>query len=133
MKTFANLMWALLGGFVAALLWVLFGTILCISVIGFPFGIQCFKMAGLNLAPFGKNVEMHMASHMFANVFWMIFFGWEIALVNTVTGLIFAVSIIGIPFALQCFKIAALALYPFGATVSEGAGDQSRSTAFQAA
>lgn len=96
---------------------VLLGVILCITIIGIPFGKQCFKFATITLAPFGKTVNLNFSKHPVANVLWLIFFGWEMFLGYVASGVISCVTIIGIPFGIQAFKFGTLALIPFGATV----------------
>ena len=117
MKLIANIIWMLFGGIWLALLWLLFGIVLCITVIGIPLGLQCFKFAKLSLAPFGKKVDLNFSEHPIANLRWMFICGWEIALVYLVMGLINCITIIGIPRGIQCFKFMKLAFFPFGAKV----------------
>jgi uncharacterized membrane protein YccF (DUF307 family) len=114
-----NLIWLLLGGLIAAVLWFLSGLILCVTVIGIPFGLQCFKIAGFVLWPFGKEIELgHFgAGGLIFNIIWLIVFGWEFALTHLVIGLLFCITIIGIPFGIQHFKFAKLGLIPFGAKI----------------
>lgn len=118
MRLIGNIIWIILGGIWTALMWLLFGLLLCITIIGIPFGKQCFKMAKLTLAPFGKKVDINWGEHKIINTIWMILFGWEMALAYIVTGLICMVTIIGIPFGLQSFKMAKLGFIPFGARVN---------------
>jgi len=118
MKTLGNLIWFIFFGLILALLWVMSGIVCCITIIGIPFGIQCFKLAGLSLWPFGKEIiygSMGVGS-LLGNILWILFFGWELALAHLMAGLICCITIIGIPFGLQCFKIAQVALLPFGAS-----------------
>jgi uncharacterized membrane protein YccF (DUF307 family) len=120
LRFLGNLAWLLLGGIVIAFLWILVGVILCMTIIGIPFGIQCFKLAGFQLAPFGQHVEVSGTggcSMVFGNLIWILLFGWELALLNAAVGVVFAVTIVGIPFAVQSFKLATLSLAPFGMTV----------------
>lgn len=119
MSLLGNLIWLLFGGIIAAIGWFVSGLILCITIIGIPFGVQCFKISALVLWPFGKEVELGNfgAGGLLLNIIWLIFFGWELALAHFITGLIFCVTIIGIPFGLQHFKLAKLGLIPFGANI----------------
>ena len=116
MSFLGNVIWFVFGGLFGAIGWFLSGLILCITIIGIPLGLQCFKMAKLQLAPFGKEVKTHNdgAISFLANVLWLIFFGWELCIANLVSGLLFTITIIGIPFAKQSFKMAKLSLMPFG-------------------
>ena len=117
MKTIGNILWFLFIGIGAALSWFFLGLLLCITVIGIPFGKQCFKMASLSLFPFGKTVNSNFGSHPIANIIWAVLFGWELALGYLFAGVIFCITIIGIPSGIQCFKIMKLAFFPFGAKV----------------
>jgi uncharacterized membrane protein YccF (DUF307 family) len=114
-----NILWLLLGGIIAFILWVIAGLILCITIIGIPFGIQCFKIAEFVLWPFGKEIELGNfgAGGLLLNIIWLLFFGWEFAIFHVVIGLILCITIVGIPFGLQHFKFAKLGLIPFGARI----------------
>ncbi len=119
MRFLANVIWFILGGLWLGIAWALLGLLLCISIIGIPLGMQCFKAAALNFAPFGKRVNTHFERHPIANLLWVILVGWEMALGYLFAGILCCVTIIGIPLGLQAFKMTALALLPFGATVTE--------------
>lgn len=113
-----NLIWICTGGICTALGFLLVGLVCCITIVGIPLGRQAFKMAGLTLAPFGRTVIYGGgAPSLIANVFWVLLFGWWAALVYLLGGVIYCISIVGIPFGLQLFKMAKLALFPFGASV----------------
>lgn len=119
MSVFGNIIWIVCGGLISAIAWSVAGLLCCITVIGIPLGIQCFKIAGLSLAPFGREVEngnLH-AGNIILNILWIALLGWELCLLHLGVGLVMCVTIVGIPFGLQHFKLAALALLPFGATV----------------
>ena len=118
MKTIGNILWFLFTGLGSCLAWLGTGLLWCITVVGIPFGLQCFKMAGLYAWPFGKDVKGDFGKHPIANVIWFIFGGFGLALSMAVMGLLWCVTVIGIPFGLQCFKLAKLALAPFGAKVN---------------
>lgn len=118
MTILGNILWIILGGFLNALAWVIAGLLWCITIIGIPVGVQCFKIAGLSLCPFGKEVRYEGGAGSFLlNVIWFIFGGLEIALPTFLWGCILCITIIGIPFGKQFFKLAKLALCPFGAEV----------------
>jgi len=118
MKTIGNLLWFIFGGFWVAFGWFIVGLVWSVTIIGLPVGLQCFKFAKLTLWPFGKEITYSSgAGNILVNILWLIFGGFELALAAAVSGLCFCVSIIGIPFGLQMFKIAKLALLPFGAKV----------------
>lgn len=115
-----NIIWLIFGGILAAILWTLAGIILCVTVIGIPFGVQCFKITRFVLWPFGKEIELGNfgAGGIILNIIWLVVFGWEFALTHLIIGLMFCVTIIGIPFGLQHFKFAKLGLIPFGAKIT---------------
>ena len=117
MKTIGNILWFLFFGLWSAISWFGLGLLWCISIIGIPFGIQCFKIAGLVIWPFGKNVTSNFGKHPIANLIWIIFGGLELAIGYVIGGVICYITIIGIPFGKQCFKLASLSLAPFGADV----------------
>lgn len=117
MKLIANILWIIFGGILIALAWLILGALLCVTIIGIPFGLQCFKMATLSIAPFGKKVDIQFSKHPIANILWAIFFGWEMCLCYIAAGIVLCITIIGIPFGLQVFKMATLALLPFGANI----------------
>lgn len=117
MSCLGNIIWIILGGLVSAVSYLLLGVVWCITLIGIPFGLQAFKFAGLVLAPFGKNVSSDFGKHPIANVIWLIFGGFAVALSHFIVGIVFCVTIIGIPFGLQSFKLGKLACCPFGATI----------------
>ena len=117
MKFLGNIIWFILVGLWTAIGYFVAGILLCITIIGIPFGMQCFKIASLVLTPFGQNVKTHFEKHPIANIIWLLLFGWEIAIGYIMAGIIFCITIIGIPFGKQCFKLAALSLIPFGANI----------------
>ena len=119
MKTLGNILWFLFGGFLLWLEWSIAGLLLCITIIGIPAGKQCFKMAKLSAAPFGKELDYTAAGagSVLLDVLWVLIFGWEIAVTAAVNGVLWCITIVGIPFGKQFFKIAKLALTPFGARV----------------
>ena len=118
MRTLGNILWFLFGGLIGGLAWTLAGCIWCITIIGIPFGLQCFKFASLAFFPFGKDVVYGGGGVSFlANIIWLIFFGWEMALGYLALGAGWCITIVGIPVGLQCFKMAKLSLMPFGADV----------------
>lgn len=118
MRLIGNLLWIILGGLISALAWLVVGCLWCVTVIGIPVGLQCFKLSSISLNPFGKEIIYEGGAVSFIlNVFWFLFGGIEMALINFLFGLLLCVTIIGIPFGKQFFKIAKLALCPFGAVV----------------
>ncbi len=119
MSIIGNIIWLVFGGIIGAVLWFISGLVLCVTIIGIPFGLQCFKIASLVLWPFGREVELGNFGFggMIFNIIWLIVFGWEFAIGHLVIGLLFCVTVIGIPFGLQHFKFAKLGLIPFGARI----------------
>jgi len=119
MRFLGNILWLILGGIVLSVLWMVSGLVLCVSIIGIPFGIQCFKIAGFVLWPFGREIDPGYFGFggLIMNIIWLILFGWEFAISHLVFGLLLCVTIIGIPFGLQHFKLAKLGLIPFGARI----------------
>ena len=118
MRTLGNLLWFLFGGLIGGLSWLLAGCILCITIIGIPLATQCFKFASLAFFPFKKEIVYGGGGvSLIANIIWLLLFGWEMALGYLVLGLLWCITIIGIPVGQQCFKLARLALLPFGAQV----------------
>ena len=123
MNLLLNIIWLILGGFIVVLAYLLGGILLCITIVGIPFGIQCFKLAGLALAPFGREIREKEppggALAVFMNVIWIILPGLELAIFHLVLALIFALTIIGLPIAAQHLKMTLLALIPFGFEVRD--------------
>ena len=117
MKTLGNVIWFIFTGLWYFLTYSLAGLIFCITIIGIPFGIQCFKLAKLMAWPMGREVLSDFGKHPIMNILWAIFFGWELAVSFVVYGCIYCVTIVGIPFGIQCFKLAKLSFLPFGANI----------------
>lgn len=118
MGCLGNLIWFLCGGLLQGLSWTFAGLLWCITIIGIPIGRQCFKFASVAFFPFGKEVQYGGGTiSLLANIVWLIVSGIPLAIGAAVNGLLLCITIIGIPFGLQCFKIAKLALMPFGATI----------------
>ena len=118
MSLLGNIIWFIFIGIWSGMGWIVAGLICCITIVGIPLGRQCFKMAGLTFCPFGKEVLYGGGTMSFlANVWGIVFLGWELALYYLIMGLICCITILGIPLGKQCFKMAKLALMPFGASV----------------
>ena len=118
MNFLGNIIWLIFGGFFAALGYLFGGIALCITVIGIPWVLQCFKLAGLVLWPFGKEVVSSSNSSgclsVLANIIWIVCGGFYTALVHIFFGILLFITIIGIPFARQHFKLVEISLMPFG-------------------
>jgi uncharacterized membrane protein YccF (DUF307 family) len=124
MRLLLNLLWMTVGGgLVIALQYALGGLLLCLTVVGIPFGLQCFKLALLALLPFGKDIQEDPSLGpqgllgLLMNLIWLIFGGLTTFVSHVVLAFGLAVTVIGIPFALQHIKLAVLALFPFGRRV----------------
>lgn len=117
MKTIGNVIWLLLTGLETALAWFFLGIIWCVTIIGIPFGKQCFKLARVAIWPMGTKVSTDFGKHPIANVIWLIFGGIGLGFGFIFAGILWCITIIGIPFGKQCFKLAKLGFIPFGATV----------------
>ena len=121
LKVIGNILWLLLAGLLMAIAYVVAGIIMCITIIGIPFGIQSFKLAGYALWPFGRmvlqRVDRDPALSCLGNGLWFVLAGLWLAIGHLITGLLLCITIIGIPFGIASFKLAGLALAPFGKIV----------------
>jgi uncharacterized membrane protein YccF (DUF307 family) len=122
MSLLGNILWIILGGGIILFLeYLLAGLVLCITIIGIPFGIQCIKLSFLALLPFGKEIRHEDGAvgclSTFMNLIWILIGGVWIALTHLIFAVICAITIIGIPFAKQHIKLASFSLVPFGKKV----------------
>lgn len=121
MSTLGNLLWIIFGGFIIAIEYVISSLLLMVTIVGIPFGFQTLKLADLALWPFGRDTRSNNFSTgclgTIMNLIWIIVGGFWIFLTHLVLGVILSITIIGIPFGQQHFKLAALALTPFGREV----------------
>lgn len=120
----ANLIWAICGGIVFALCYWLAALIYCVTIIGIPFGVQLFKLGNMMIHPFGYSIESgegigEGCISLLLNVIWIIFGGIELALIHLCIGILFCITIVGIPFGLKHFQLAWLALVPFGKSIEK--------------
>jgi len=124
MNPIGNIVWFVFGGWLLFLLYFAGSILLCITIIGIPFGIQTFKLAFLSLAPFGSSVVPGARSsgclYLIMNIIWIFTVGIEIAVLHIVLGVLFGITIIGIPLARQHFKLAFLGFIPFGNDIVPG-------------
>ena len=123
MSILGNILWIIFGGGAVLFIeYILAGVGLCLTIIGIPFGVQSFKLSLLALFPFGKEIiyteSASSCLSVVMNIIWLLFGGIWIALTHIIFGVLCAITIIGIPFALQHLKLAALSLTPFGHTYS---------------
>jgi len=125
MSLLGNIIWLLLGGIFACLTYLIAGLSLCLTIIGIPFGIQSFKLGIAILAPFGMEIvplpDADSPLRIIFNIIWLILFGWEIAVGHVFWGVVLCITILGIPFGMQHFKLVPLALWPFGRTLQRTA------------
>lgn len=120
MKLLGNIVWLLFGGLLLAASWFFIGLLLCVTIVGIPFGIQAFKMASLTLTPFGKRVINRGGVSTIWNLLWIVLLiGPMLSLGYVISGFICCCTIVGIPFGIQSFKMAKLALWPFGSEIVE--------------
>ncbi len=121
MNLLGNLIWLVCGGFFSALGYAVAGFVFCCTIIGIPFGIQCFKIAGFVLFPFGKTIISKPGNtgclSVLFNIIWIVSGGLYTAFIHVVFGLLLFITIVGVPFARKHFELAALSLTPFGKEV----------------
>lgn len=136
MKIVGNVLWLVLAGFWLAIGYVVAGVVNCLTIIGIPFGIQSFKLAGYALWPFGRTVveipNRDVGLGCLGNGLWFIFGGFWLALTHVLLGLVLCVTIIGIPLGIVSFKMARLALAPFGKRIVKTSAIPPGSTVFVA-
>jgi uncharacterized membrane protein YccF (DUF307 family) len=118
MKILGNILWLIFGGLIVAVKYFLASILLMITIIGIPFGLQTIKLGVLALWPFGHEVvdkpESDGCLNVFMNVLWILIGGIWICISHIFWGLILYITIIGIPFGKQHFKLAKISLVPFG-------------------
>ena len=118
MSLLGNIIWLIFGGLFSGLGYILGGLILCLTIIGIPFGLQTIKLGIATFTPFGKRVVASAKADSFLfillDIIWVVLFGWEIAIVHLVSALILAITIVGLPFAKQHIKLLTIAFLPFG-------------------
>jgi uncharacterized membrane protein YccF (DUF307 family) len=118
MNFLGNLIWLIFGGLVIAIEYFIGSILLMITIVGIPFGIQTLKMGALALWPFGRDTRVHDRAsgclYILMNIIWLLCGGLWIAITHALFGLLLCITIIGIPFGLQHFKLTAIALNPFG-------------------
>jgi uncharacterized membrane protein YccF (DUF307 family) len=118
MNLLGNLIWLIFGGIIISIEYLIGSILLMITIVGIPFGLQTLKMASLSLWPFGRDTVVHTRAsgclYILMNILWLITGGICIAITHAIFGLILCITVIGIPFGLQHFKLTAIALSPFG-------------------
>lgn len=122
MSFLGNIIWIIFGGIFIFFQYIFGGLVLCLTIVGIPFGLQCFKFAIVGLAPFGVKISDTSSNvgclSTIMNIIWLIFGGIGIVLTHLLFGLLFCITIVGIPFGLQHFKLMNLAFSPFGKSIS---------------
>ena len=118
MSLLGNIVWLIFGGLITAVGYMLGGLLMCLTIVGIPFGVQSIKLGFAMLTPFGREVVGKERPTGFLGVvmtiIWVVLFGWEIAVAHLLHALLMAITIIGLPFAHQHLKMVVLALFPFG-------------------
>jgi len=121
MRLLLNVLWFIFGGWISGTLWIFAGLLLAITVVGLPWTPAAFRIASFSYWPFGRIVierDPGVGSGCL-NILWLVLAGWWLALHHIVLAIPLAISIIGIPFALQHVKLAVLSLTPVGKAVVE--------------
>lgn len=115
MSLLGTIIWWIFGGLVSAVGWFLAGLVWCVTIVRIPVGLQCFKIGGLTLMPFNARIVANGGAGSFVlNIIWFIFGGFILWANHIFWGLLLTITIVGIPFAHQHFKLASLSLSPFG-------------------
>jgi uncharacterized membrane protein YccF (DUF307 family) len=125
MRTIGNILWFVLAGWWLALCYLIAGVLACVLIVTIPFGIAAFRLAGYSVWPFGRRVVVARDAglpSLIGNVIWIVLFGWELALLHVVAGLLLMITIIGIPLGIASMKLAVLALVPLGTRVVDAEG-----------
>lgn len=124
MTLLGNIIWLICGGLFSSIAYMLGGALLCLTIIGIPFGWANIKLGVATLAPFGKTLRTDRDAdgcvQTVLNVVWLVLFGWEIALIHLIFALLLAITIIGLPFARQHVKLVPISLFPFGRKLVPG-------------
>jgi uncharacterized membrane protein YccF (DUF307 family) len=118
MSFLGNVIWLIFGGLITGLGYILGGLLLCLTIVGIPFGVQSIKLGAATLTPFGREIVVTERAtgivDVVFNVIWILLFGWEIAVAHLTSAVILAITIVGLPWAKQHIKLIPLALFPFG-------------------
>jgi uncharacterized membrane protein YccF (DUF307 family) len=118
MSCLGNVIWLIFGGFISGLGYMIGGLLIMLTIVGIPFGVQVMKLGVATMTPFGREIvpseDADNPLNLVFNVLWVILFGWEIAVSHLLHGIVLAITIVGLPFAKQHFKLIPLALFPFG-------------------
>lgn len=126
MNTFGNVLWFIFGGLFTGLGYAFGGLMVCLTVIGIPFGVKAIQFGFAMMTPFNKEVRAKEDAGCVAftlNIVWLLLFGWELALLHVAFAIVLGITIIGIPFARQHLKLVPVALLPFSYHLSEIASE----------
>ncbi len=117
MSFLGNIIWLIFGGLIAGVGYILGGLLLCLTIVGIPFGVKAMQLGVATLTPFGKTIIPTARGEgclsLMLNIIWILLFGWEIALAHLISAGVLAITIIGIPFAAQHIKLIPVAFAPF--------------------
>jgi uncharacterized membrane protein YccF (DUF307 family) len=123
MSFIGNLIWLIFGGFLSGIVYIIGGVLLHLTIIGIPFGRQAIRFGTSVMLPFGKEVVQQEGGTGFLsqifNIVWLVFFGWEIALLHLLHGLLLTITVIGIPFGRKHFQLIPVSLLPFTYTMRD--------------
>jgi uncharacterized membrane protein YccF (DUF307 family) len=123
LRVILNLIWLIFAGIELAIAYAVAGAIMMITIIGIPFGVQAFKLAGFALWPFGRvvvpNPSASPLGSAIGNLLWVVLAGWWLALAHIIAGIALCVTLIGIPMGIASFKMVGMALWPFGRSIVE--------------
>jgi uncharacterized membrane protein YccF (DUF307 family) len=118
MKFLGNIIWLIFGGILIAVEYFIGSLILMVTIIGIPFGLQTLKMGSLAIWPFGRRSQVRERAsgclYIIMNILWLLFGGIWIAITHAFFGVLLCITIIGIPFGMQHFKLTETAINPFG-------------------
>jgi uncharacterized membrane protein YccF (DUF307 family) len=120
MRTIGNVLWFVLAGWWLALAYAVAGLLACVLIVTIPFGIASFRLAGYALWPFGRRVVVRRGAgipSLLGNIIWILLFGWQLAVLHVLAGLLLMLTIVGIPLGVASMKLAVLALVPLGTRV----------------
>lgn len=117
LKFIGNFFWKLFGGVAYTAVWFFFAITLSLTIIGYPLGLRCFKIGYLVWKPFGKNVVLSIERYPISNIIWGLTAGLVLGLASFISGILFALSIFGLPLSKQWFKVSKLSFFPFGAYI----------------
>ena len=117
MSVLGNILWLLFGGIIIFAWHMIAGVVLCITIVGIPFGVQMFKIGMVALMPFGHDVDVYREDgclNTVFNILWILLGWWEIALVHLTLSILCAITIVGIPFAKAHWRLMKIGFLPFG-------------------